>query len=94
MRIRLEFLGVARVVTGAKEDFFDLHDGATHRELVRHLGRRYPNLIGDVIQPSGDRLQVPNTFFNKDTRSIKPEEMGQGLQDGDQLILMSLSAGG
>ena len=94
MRIRLEFLGVARLVTGAREDFFDLHEGATYRELVRHLGRRYPTLIGDVIQPSGDRLQVPNTFYNKDTLSIKPEQMDQRLQDGDQLILMSLSAGG
>jgi molybdopterin converting factor small subunit len=94
MRIPLEFLGVARLVTGAKEDFFDLHEGATYRELVRHLGQRYPNLIGDVIQPSGNRLQGPNTFYNKDTLSIKPEQMDQSLHDGDQLILMSLSAGG
>jgi len=94
MQIRLEFLGVARLVTGAKEDFFDLHEGATYRELLRHLGRRYPALIGDVIQPSGDRLQGPNIFCGKDTSIIKPEQMDQRLQDGDQLILMSLSAGG
>jgi molybdopterin converting factor small subunit len=94
MRIRLEFLGVARLVTGEREDFFDLQEGATYRELVRQLGRRYPTLIGDVIQPSGNRLQVPNTFYNKDTLSIKPEQMDQRLQDGDQLILMSLSVGG
>lgn len=94
MQIRLEFLGVARLVTGAKEDFFDLHEGATYRELVRHLGRRYPALIGDVIQPSGDRLQGPNIFCSKDTSIIKPEQMDHRLQDGEQLILMSLSAGG
>jgi molybdopterin converting factor small subunit len=94
MQIRLEFLGVARLVTGAKEDFFDLHEGATYRELVRHVGRRYPALIGDVIQPGGDRLQGPNVFCSKDTSIIKPEQMDRRLQDGDQLILMSLSAGG
>jgi molybdopterin converting factor small subunit len=94
MQIRLEFLGVARLVTGAKEQSFDLHEGATYRELVRHLGRRYPALIGDVIQPSGDRLQGPNIFCSKHTRVIKPEQMDHPLQDGDQLILMSLSAGG
>ena len=55
-------------------------------QSVRHLGQRYPTLIGDVIQPSGDRLQVPNTFYNKDTLSIKPEQMDQRLQDGDQLF--------
>jgi molybdopterin converting factor small subunit len=94
MRIRLEFFGVARLVTGAREHFFDLQEGATYGELVRHLGRRYPALIGDVIQPGGDRLQLPNTFYNKDARFIKPEQMDHRLQDGDQLILMSLSAGG
>jgi molybdopterin converting factor small subunit len=94
MQILLEFLGVARLVTGAKEDFFDLQEGATYRELVRHLGRRYPALIGDVIQPSGDRLQGPNVFCSKHTRIIQPDQMDHRLQDGDQLILMSLSAGG
>ena len=94
MQIRLEFLGVARLVTGAREDSFDLQEGATYRELVGHLGRRYPALIGDVIQPSGDRLQGPNIFCSKHTRIIKPEQMDHPLQDGDQLILMSLSAGG
>ncbi|HVO84384.1 MAG TPA: MoaD/ThiS family protein [Syntrophobacteria bacterium] len=94
MRIRLEFLGVARLVTRAKEDFFDLHEGATYRELVCHLGRRYPALIGDVIQPSGDRLQGPNIFCSKHTSIIKPEQMAHPLHDGDQLVLMSLSAGG
>jgi molybdopterin converting factor small subunit len=94
MQIRLEFLGVARLVTSAKEDFFDLHEGASYRELVRHLGRRYPALIGDVIQPSGDRLQGPNIFCSKDTSIIRLEQMDQRLQDGEQLILMSLSAGG
>ena len=94
MQIRLEFLGVARLVTGAKEDFFDLHEGATYRELVGHLGRRYPALIGDVIQPSGDRLQGPNVFRSNHMSIIRPEQMDHPLQDGDQLILMSLSVGG
>jgi len=94
VQIRLEFLGVTRLLTGAKEDVFDLHEGATYRELVRHLGRRYPELIGDVIQPSGDRLQGPNIFCGKDTSIIKPEQMDHRLEDGEQLILMSLSAGG
>lgn len=94
MRILLEFLGVARLVTGTKEQSFNLHDGATYRELVRHLGRRYPALIGDVIQPCGDQLQGPNIFCSKHTSIIKPEQMDQRLQDGEQLILMSLSAGG
>jgi molybdopterin converting factor small subunit len=94
MQIRLEFLGVARLVTGVKQDVFELHEGATYRELVRQLGRRYPALIGAVIQPSGDRLQGPNIFCSKDTSVIKPEQMDHRLQDGDELILMSLSAGG
>jgi molybdopterin converting factor small subunit len=94
MRIQVEFLGVSRLETGVKEMALDVEKGATFRDIVRVLGTRYPALIGNVIQPDGETLQVPNILNHNAKRMVQASQMDSGPSDGDRIILMSMSAGG
>jgi molybdopterin converting factor small subunit len=94
MRIQVEFLGVSRLETGVKEMALDVEKGATFRDIVRVLGTRYPALIGNVIQPDGETLQVPNILNHNAKQMVQASQMDDGPSDGDRIILMSMSAGG
>ncbi|MDY6877006.1 MAG: MoaD/ThiS family protein [Chloroflexota bacterium] len=94
MRIQVEFLGLSRFAAGAKEITLDLEDGTTFRDIVRMLGTRYPEMVGNVIQPNGETLQTPNIFNLNARRMIQTDQMDDGPSDGDRIILMSISAGG
>ena len=94
MKIRVEFLGLSRLVTGIKEISLELAEGATFRDIVRTLGTEYPALIGNVIQPDGKTLQEPNIFNLNARKMVQASQMSSGPSDGDRVILMSMSAGG
>ncbi|MBN1583193.1 MAG: MoaD/ThiS family protein [Anaerolineae bacterium] len=94
MRISVEFLGLSRLITGTKARDFDLIKGTTFQELVRVLGTTYPAMIGDVIQSNGSALQSPNIFNVDGKRMIQQNQMQDSLNDGDRIVLMSMSAGG
>lgn len=94
MQVQIEFFGISRLITGKKSQFLDFTQGATFRELVRHLGRTYPGLTGDVIQSGQVALQPPNVFHLNDSRFIKEEQLDWHLKPNDHIVLMSLSAGG
>jgi len=94
MRIHVEFLGLSRFAAGVKEIALDLEQGMTFRDIVRMLGTRYPTMIGNVIQPDGETLQVPNILNLNARRMIQASQMDDGPSDGDRIILMSISAGG
>jgi len=94
MRVHVEFLGISRLATGINEKIFDLQEGASFRQLVRHLGSSYSALIGNVIQPESDNLQTPNRFLIRGSQFLNDNEMDNKLCDGDRIVLMSLSIGG
>ncbi len=94
MHIHLEFLGVSRLVAGTKEILLEVEGGTTFRGIVRMLSEHYPEMVGDVILPDGETLHPPN-IFNLNARQMIPEsKMHQSPNDGDRIILMSMSAGG
>ncbi len=94
MRVQVEFLGLSRLAAGTKDIALDLEEGTTFRDIVRMLGTRYPAMIGNVIQPDGETLQVPNIFNRNARRMIQASQMNESPSDGDRIILMSISAGG
>ena len=94
MRIHVELLGLSRFAAGVKEITLDLEEGTTFRDIVRMLGTRYPEMIGNVIQPDGETLQTPNIFNLNAKRMIQASQMDDSPSDGDRIILMSISAGG
>jgi molybdopterin converting factor small subunit len=94
MRVQLEFFGLSRLATGTKELVLDLEEGTTFRDLVRHLGIEYPKMLENVISSDGETLHPPNIFNVNAKRMIKPDQMDQCPDDGDRIVLMSVSAGG
>lgn len=94
MRVQIEFFGLARIVTGQKEVTLDLEEGATFRDIARKLAARYPDLVGNVIKSDGESLQHPNIFNLNAKRMIRADQMDERPNDGDRIILMSMSAGG
>jgi molybdopterin converting factor small subunit len=94
MRIHLELLGLSRLAAGTKEVTLDLEEGASFREVVRELASRYPAMIGNVVKPDMETLQAPNIFSQNAKRLIQASQMDESPNDGDRIILMSISAGG
>ncbi len=94
MQIHIEFLGLARLVTGERELSLNVEEGTTYRDLVRLLAGKYPQMIGQVIRPDRATLQEPNIFNLNARRMIQANHMDETLQGSDQIILMSMSAGG
>ncbi len=94
MKVTVELTGIPRVVTGVKQLTFELPDGTTFREILRLLGTRYPQLIGEVLQADGETLQPSNMLNLNGRRMVQPIHMDSAPHDGDRLILMSILAGG
>ena len=94
MHVKVELLGLSRLVTGQKEVSLDLEEGATYHDLVRALSDMYPALIGNVIQSDRASLQAPNIFNLNARQMIQSKQMGNCLGENDRIILMSMSAGG
>jgi molybdopterin converting factor small subunit len=94
MRVQVELFGLPRIIAGEKTVTLSLQDDATFRDVVRALGKRFPELMGDVIKPEGEALQSPNILNLNGRRMIQPHQMEESVSDGDKLVLMSMSAGG
>lgn len=94
MNITVEFSGIARIVTGTRQVTLEVSDGTTFRQVVRLLGQRYPQLVGEVIHADGETLQASNMLNVNGKRMVQPSQMQASPEDGDRLILMSVLAGG
>lgn len=100
MLVRVEMLGLARLVTGQREVSLELDQDATYRDIVRALSERYPALIGNVIQSDRKNLQAPNILNLDAKQMIQSKQMDNRLADeldpeaNYRIILMSMSAGG
>ena len=94
MQIQIEFLGLARLVSGEKEISLDVPPGTTFHDLVRLLADKYPKMVGNVIQRDHRTLQEPNIFNLNARRMIQAAHMDESPGPDDRIILMSMSAGG
>jgi molybdopterin converting factor small subunit len=94
MRVRVEFLGLSRLVTGAREVSLEMEGEATYRDLVHALSEKYPELVGNVIQSDRRNLQAPNIFNLNARQMVQSRQMDHQLNEDDRIILMSMSAGG
>ena len=94
MKVTIEFTGAIRSITGQKEIALDLPDQGTYRDLIRWLVRKYPALVGILIDQDGETFLSANMFvINGDLRT-PAMVMQESPQEGDRLILMSLITGG
>jgi len=94
VRVRVELLGLSRLVTGTREVSVEMTDEATYRDLVYSLSEMYPGLVGNVIQSDRRNLQAPNIFNLNARQMVQSRQMDNRLREDDRIILMSISAGG
>jgi hypothetical protein len=94
MQVIVELTGLARDAAGRKEIPIELDDTSTYQDLVRWLGRRYPQLIGLIIDQDGETFLSSNLFVINGDLANPAMVMHEHPKDGDRLILMSVITGG
>lgn len=92
MQLTVEFLGLARRLTQAKQVSLAMPEGTTLRDVVRHLAAQYPALLGPVITPETFDLN-PSYLIYLDGRHAA-RDLDAPLQDGQRLLFMFAEAGG
>ena len=90
----VEFTGISRVLTGKMEYQLPLVDGEAMKDVVRAIGRKFPPLVGEVIEEDGETLIPTNLFSINGKQILSEKQMHYQPKDGDRLILLSLLAGG
>ncbi|MCD6577075.1 MAG: MoaD/ThiS family protein [Anaerolineaceae bacterium] len=94
IKILVEFTGISRILTGKMEYQLPLVNGAVVRDVVRAIGRKFPPLVGEVIEEDGETLVPTNLFSVNGKQILNEKNMHYQPKDGDRLILLSLLAGG
>ena len=90
----VEFIGLSRILTGKKTEVLNLHEGASDQDILKMLGKKYPELIGEIIDPNFKCFQGSNQFCLNGRTMLPEESMDESPKDGDQLTIMALLAGG
>ncbi|MBI4282702.1 MAG: MoaD/ThiS family protein [Chloroflexi bacterium] len=88
----VEMFGLCGRIAGQKEAEIELKESATLGDVVAALRRQVPALEGEVIRPEENRL-TDRYAFNINGHSYF-DNRKLPLQDGDHIILLTLSAGG
>jgi hypothetical protein len=92
MEFTVEFYGLPRRLSGVKETAVDVEHGASLRDVVAALAKRFPAFLNELIDPQTYDLEEPY-FFNIDARFVPPS-LDHVPQQGQRLLLLFLEAGG
>lgn len=93
-QVKVEFSSISRMLTGEKELILQLEKGADVRNVVQALGKRYPQLLGQIIEKDGQSLIPTNLFSVNGEKIIHESDLRFQPEEGDRLILLSLLSGG
>jgi hypothetical protein len=94
IQVLVEFTGISRVLTGKTEFPLPLAKNAEMYDVIRMIGRKFPSLVGEVIEKDGKSLIPTNLFSINGKQILHEEQLHYQPKDGDRLILLSLLAGG
>ena len=92
--VQVEFTGISRMLTGQSEMTIKIRQGTTFSEIVKLIGKKYPSMVGQIIDKRGSIFIATNLFSLNGQRIIQESEMNGSPREGDRLILISLLAGG
>jgi molybdopterin converting factor small subunit len=93
-QVAVEFTGISRMITGQSELMVNIQQSTTYAEIVKMLGKKFPRLLGQIIDKNGSEFIATNLFSLNGQRIIQGSEMNESPNEGDRLILISLLAGG
>lgn len=94
IQVFVEFSAISRVLTGQSEFSLNLKKGASIADLIEVLGKKFPQLLGQVIEKDGKALIPTNVFSVNGKKIIHETDTAFQPNDGDKLILLSLLSGG
>ena len=94
IQVLVEFTGISRVLTGQSEYTLPINKGAVMKDVIKAIGKKYPSLIGEVIDKDGKSLIPTNLFSINGQKILHEKQLHYQPEDGDRLILLSLLAGG
>ncbi len=92
MQLVVEFFGLPRRLSGAKQTTVHVSPGATLHNVVAELAAQFPAFVGPLIDPMNQTLKEPY-FFNIDARRV-PKSLDYQPKEGEKLLLLFLEAGG
>ena len=90
----VEFSAISRVLTGQSEFSLNLKKGASIADVVSVIGKKFPQLLGQIIEKEGHALIPTNVFSVNGQKIIHESDTAFQPNDGDKLILLSLLSGG
>ena len=94
IQVQVEFSAISRVLTGQSEFPLNLKKGASIADLIAALGKKFPQLLGQIIEKDGKALIPTNVFSVNGQKIIHETDTAYQPEDGDNLILLSLLSGG
>lgn len=92
MEFTVEFFGLPRRLSGVKETTVEVKHGASLRDVVAALVKKFPVFVGELVDPHTSELKEPY-FFNIDARQV-PKSLDHQPTEGERLLLLFLEAGG
>lgn len=94
MNVTLEFSGLAKILSGRNTLEMPLPEGATYRDIVKGLAKRYPAFINILIAPDKENF-LSSTMLVINGDLVNPVMiLDQAPADGENLHLMSVITGG
>jgi len=94
VNITIEFTGITKAITNAREIVFKVPEGSTYRDLVKMLAKEYPSMIGLIIDYDKETFLSSNLFVINGNLEFPAMIMDQQPADGEQISLMSVITGG
>jgi molybdopterin converting factor small subunit len=92
INIKIEFYGRARMILGLNSFEIQVNEKITKEELISLIGKKYPKLIGEIIEENKSNLKKS---YNIGINGIKnPSENELNLKNNDSILIFSSQAGG
>tara|TARA_B100000029_G_scaffold235772_1_gene232904 strand:+ start:8125 stop:8412 length:288 start_codon:yes stop_codon:yes gene_type:complete len=92
INIKIEFFGRARMLSELNSFETTVNKEITKKELIPLIAKKYPKLIGEIIQENKCELKKS---YNIGINGIKnPSENELNLNNNDSILIFSSQAGG
>ena len=88
INIKIEFYGRARMILGLNSFEIKVNEKITKEELISLIGKKYPKLIGEIIEENKSNLNIGINGIKN------PSENELNLKNNDSILIFSSQAGG
>ena len=92
MKLTVELFGLARRLAGEKEVVVEVNDGATLRDVVIALAKKFPAFLGELVVPETYDLKAPYVFNIEGRRVVRNLE--EKPKEDERLLLIFVTVGG